>query len=151
MNHSHNRSIDQKQLTSTTLMGIMSPAEVWYPATAEDADDAAKDDGHIPPPIRFADDSKSWWLAAVGGWNRAATAEDTALGAALLVAEAADLRARMPAVRESMVAGSFVLSLASLAKAPEVQKFLPDRRAGFSGNPRKLAREQPKTDRAVPT
>lgn len=82
-------------------MGIMSPAEVWYPATAEDADDA-DDDGHIPPPIRFVDDSKSWWLAEVG-WNREARAEDTALGAALLVAEAADLRARMPAVRESMV------------------------------------------------
>ena len=125
MNHSHNRSIGQKQLTSTTLMGIMSPADVWYPATAEDAED----DGHIPPPIRFADDSKSWWLAAVGGWNRAATAEDTALGAALLVAEAADLRARTPAVRESMVAGSLFV----VAKA---QKLLADRRAGFSGNPR---------------
>ena len=132
-------------------MGIISPADVWYPATAEDADAAAEeDDGHIPPPMRFAVDSKSW-PAAVGGWNRAARTVAAALGAALLVAEAADLRARMPAVRESMVAGSFVLSLASLAKAPEVQKFLPDRRAGFSGNPRKLAREQPKTDRAVPT
>ena len=132
-------------------MGIISPEDVWYPATAEDADAAAEeDDGHIPPPIRFVDDSKSW-PAAVGGWNRAARTVAAALGAALLVAEAADLRARMPAVRESMVAGSFVLSLASLAKAPEVQKFLPDRRAGFSGNPRKLAREQPKTDRAVPT
>ena len=121
MNQSHNRSIDQKQLTSTTLMGIISPADVWYPATAEDADAAAEeDDGHIPPPMRFADDSKSW-PAAVGGWNRAARAEAAAaLGAALLVAEAADLRARMPAVRESMVAGSFVLSL---AKAPDSRSF----------------------------
>ena len=127
MNHSHNRSIGQKQLTSTTLMGIMSPAEVWYPATAEDADDAAKDDGHIPPPIRFADDSKSW-LAAVGGWNRAATAEDTALGAALLVAEATDLRARMPAVRESMVG----LPAVALFCSPKLQKLL-DRRAEFRG------------------
>ena len=87
-------------------MGIISPADVWYPATAEDADAAADDDGHIPPPIRFVD-SKS--LHAVG-WNRAARAEAAALGAALLVTEAAvvaaDLRARMPAVRESMVAGS---------------------------------------------
>ena len=119
MNQSHNRSIDQKQLTSTTLMGIMSPAEVWYPATAEDAED----DGHIPPPIRFADDSKSWWLAAVGGWNRAATAEDTALGAALLVAEAADLRARMPAVRESMV---------GLLRLPAVALFLSPKLLFFS-------------------
>ena len=109
-------------------MGIMSPAEVWYPATAEDADDAAEDDGHIPPPIRFADDSKSWWLAAVGGWNRAATAEDTALGAALLVAEAADLRARMPAVRESMVG----LPAVALFCSPKLQKLL-DRRAEFRG------------------
>ena len=129
MNHSHNRSIGQKQLTSTTLMGIMSPAEVWYPATAEDADDAAEDDGHIPPPIRFADDSKSWWLAAVGGWNRAATAEDTALGAALLVAEAADLRARMPAVRESMVG----LPAVALFLSPKLQKQVLDRRAEFRG------------------
>ena len=127
MNHSHNRSIDQEQLTSTTLMGIMSPAEVWYPATAEDAED----DGHIPPPIRFADDSKSW-LAAVGGWNRAATAEDTALGAALLVAEAADLRARMPAVRESMVGLPAVALFCSPKLQAELQKLL-DRRAEFRG------------------
>ena len=89
-------------------MGIMRPADVWYPA-AEDADDAAdeEDDGHIPPPVRFVD-SKSWLAAA----NRPARAEAAALGAALLVTEAAavaaDLRARMPAVRESMVAGSLL-------------------------------------------
>ena len=102
-------------------MGIIRPADVWYPPTAEDADaDAAEeDDGHIPPPMIFAVDSKSW-PAAVGGWNRAARTVAAALGAALLVAEAADLRARMPAVRGSMVAGSFVLSL---AKAPKSRSF----------------------------
>ena len=109
-------------------MGIISPEDVWYPATAEDADAAAEeDDGHIPPPIRFVDDSKSW-PAAVGGWNRAARTVAAALGAALLVAEAADLRARMPAVRESMVG----LPAVALFCSPKLQKLL-DRRAEFRG------------------
>ena len=116
-------------------MGIISPEDVWYPATAEDADAAAEeDDGHIPPPIRFVDDSKSW-PAAVGGWNRAARTVAAALGAALLVAEAADLRARMPAVRESMVAGSFVCLSPKLQKSRSFSIDAP----GFRGTP-KLAR-----------
>ena len=120
-------------------MGIMSPADVWYPATAaEDADDAAdeEDDGHIPPPVRFVD-SKSWLAAA----NRPARAEAAALGAALLVTEAAavaaDLRARMPAVRESMVAGSCFGILFLFAKAPELPNWkLLDRRAAIAARSR---------------
>ena len=121
-------------------MGIMSPADVWYPATAaEDADDAdeEEDDGHIPPPVRFVD-SKSWLATA----NRPARAEAAALGAALLVTEAAavaaDLRARMPAVRESMVAGSCFGILFLFAKAPEASRLLGllDRRAAIAARSR---------------
>ena len=81
------------QLTSTTLMGMESRDAVWYPA---DADADGNCDGHLPPPMtRFGS-----LLFAPLGWNRPARAGAAARGAAAI----ADRRARMPAVRESMVA-----------------------------------------------
>ena len=81
------------ELTSTTLMGMESRDAVWYPA---DADADGNCDGHLPPPMtRFAS-----LLFAPLGWNRPARAGAAARGAAAI----ADRRARMPAVRESMVA-----------------------------------------------
>ena len=74
-------------------MGMESRDAVWYPA---DADADGNCDGHLPPPMtRFAS-----LLFAPLGWNRPARAGATARGAAAI----ADRRARMPAVRESMVA-----------------------------------------------
>ena len=74
-------------------MGMESRDAVWYPA---DADADGNCDGHLPPPMaRFGS-----LLFAPLGWNRPARAGAAARGAAAI----ADRRARMPAVRESMVA-----------------------------------------------
>ena len=102
-------------------MGMERRDAVWYPADADNAD-AGNCDGHLPPPMaRFG---CSLLFAPPLGWNRPARA-----GAATRpAAAAADRRARMPAVRESMVCLQNASSLCGCLGAAGTCRRMPTRR-----------------------